>query len=81
LEGDEFDVVVTNPPFHHGKATTLDVPRAFIADAHALLARGGWLQLVANRTLPYEAMLREHFGDHAVVIESPRFKVLAARKR
>lgn len=79
--GETFDVVVTNPPFHHGKATTLDVPRQFIADAHAVLARGGWLQLVANRTLPYEGVLRELFGDHAVLVESPRFKVLAARKR
>lgn len=78
---ERFDVVVTNPPFHHGKATTLDVPRQFIADAHAVLERGGWLQLVANRTLPYEGVLRELFGDHAVLVESPRFKVLAARKR
>ena len=78
---EHFDVVVTNPPFHHGKATALDVPRQFIADAHAVLARGGWLQLVANRTLPYEQALRDVFGDHAVVVESPRFKVLAARKR
>lgn len=78
---ERFDVVVTNPPFHHGKATTLDVPRQFIADAHAVLERGGWLQLVANRTLPYEGVLREYFGDHAVLVENPRFKVLAARKR
>jgi 16S rRNA (guanine1207-N2)-methyltransferase len=79
--GETFDVVVTNPPFHHGKATTLDVPRQFIADAHSVLARGGWLQLVANRTLPYEAALRDLFGEHAVLVENPRFKVLAARKR
>ena len=35
--GDEsFDVVITNPPFHVGKATDLDVPRAFIDASHAV---------------------------------------------
>jgi 16S rRNA (guanine1207-N2)-methyltransferase len=79
--GESFDAVVTNPPFHVGKATALAVPTQFILDAWELLAPGGTLQLVANRTLPYESVLRERFGALRTVHDGARFKVLAATKR
>jgi 16S rRNA (guanine1207-N2)-methyltransferase len=77
--GDErFDVVVTNPPFHQGKATDLTVPLQFIADAHAHLRVGGRLYLVANRTLPYEQAIAERFGTVRTLHDGRRFKVLSA---
>lgn len=75
-----FDRVVCNPPFHVGKATDLDVPRQFIADAWQVLRPGGSLQLVANRTLPYERVIDETFGNLTTVVDRPRFKVLSARR-
>lgn len=79
--GDErFDVVVSNPPFHQGKATDLSVPRQFIADAHAHLHDGGRLYLVANRTLPYEQVIAEQFGDVRTIHDGRRFKVLGATR-
>lgn len=75
-----FDVVVTNPPFHVGKATDLDVPTQFILDAHAVLKPGGSLQLVANRTLPYERIVQARFGNLRLLHDGPRFKVLTARR-
>jgi 16S rRNA (guanine1207-N2)-methyltransferase len=78
---ERFDTVVANPPFHMGKATALAVPTQFILDAWDVLAPGGTLQLVANRTLPYEAILAERFGAYRTVHDGPRFKVLAATKR
>ena len=59
---ERFDVVVANPPFHVGKHTDLDVPNQFIRDAFEVLDEGGRLLLVANRTLPYEGMVRAAFG-------------------
>jgi 16S rRNA (guanine1207-N2)-methyltransferase len=76
----QFDVVVTNPPFHVGKATDLRVPHQFIEDAWQLLRPGGRLYLVANRTLPYEAMITARFGNCAMKHDGQRFKVLAATK-
>lgn len=73
-------VVVTNPPFHVGKATNLQVPQAFIDEAYALLLPGGRLLLVANRTLPYERLMAERFGNVRTVHDGRRFKVLAARR-
>jgi len=79
--GDErFDVVVSNPPFHQGKATDLMVPQQFIADAHAHLHVGGRLYLVANRTLPYEKVIADRFGDVRTIHDGRRFKVLGATR-
>jgi len=74
-------VVVTNPPFHVGKATNLQVPQAFIDEAHAQLLPGGRLLLVANRTLPYERLMAERFGNARTLHDGRRFKVLAARRK
>jgi len=76
-----FDLVVSNPPFHTGKATDLALPRRFIAEAHAVLRPGGRLQLVANRTLPYEVELERVFGNRRTVHDGVRFKVLEASRR
>jgi 16S rRNA (guanine1207-N2)-methyltransferase len=78
---ERFDVVVTNPPFHVGKATDLDVPMQFISDAHAVLVPGGRMLLVANRTLPYEQSIKHRFGNVANLHDGPRFKVLAATRQ
>ena len=74
------DVVVTNPPFHVGKATDLDVPAQFIADSHTVLKPGGRLFLVANRTLPYEQAIKHRFGNVRNLHDGPRFKVLSATR-
>jgi len=73
-----FDLVVSNPPFHTGKSTDLELPRRFIAESHAVLRPGGRLQLVANRTLPYETELARVFGNRRTVHDGARFKVLEA---
>ncbi|MBA3670647.1 MAG: methyltransferase [Gemmatimonadaceae bacterium] len=75
---ERFDVVVTNPPFHVGKATDLSVPMQFIGDAWEVLSPGGRLLLVANRTLPYENAIRHRFGAVESLHDGPRFKVLSA---
>ncbi|MES2524278.1 MAG: methyltransferase [Gemmatimonadota bacterium] len=81
VRDEQFDVVLSNPPFHVGKATDLAVPAQFIRDAHRVLVPGGRLQLVANRTLPYEGLLQEEFGHVHTVHDGARFKVLTAVKR
>lgn len=77
---ERFDVVVTNPPFHVGKATDLDLPMQFIEDAFQVLTEGGKLFLVANRTLPYEQAIRHRFGNVGNLHDGPRFKVLMATR-
>lgn len=52
-----YDAIVTNPPFHSGLATEVELGRDFLKAAAAALRPGGELWLVANRQLPYEAVL------------------------
>jgi 16S rRNA (guanine1207-N2)-methyltransferase len=73
-----FNVVISNPPFHLGKGTDLAIPRAFIEQAYARLAKGGRLYLVANRTLPYETLIAECFGEVRTAHDGRRFKVIGA---
>ncbi|RNF82193.1 class I SAM-dependent methyltransferase [Montanilutibacter psychrotolerans] len=76
-----YDVIVTNPPFHtQGRADRPDIGRRFIAVAAEALKPGGRLWLVANRHLPYEAVLSETFGNVRTVAQSDGFKIVEAIK-
>jgi len=77
---ERFDRVLANPPFHVGKNTDLEVPAQFILDAWRVLKPGGTLQLVANRTLPYEKIVYETFSNLTTTHDGARFKVLSARR-
>jgi 16S rRNA (guanine1207-N2)-methyltransferase len=81
VQGERFDVVLTNPPFHRGKHTDVALGRRFIREGWELLRPGGRLFLVANRTLPYEAVVSEWFGARRTVHDGPRFKVLMAERQ
>ncbi len=76
-----YDFIVTNPPFHaQGRADRPDIGRDFIAVAANALRPDGRLWLVANRHLPYEAVLSTHFGTVRIVAEQQGFKVIEAIK-
>jgi len=76
----DFDVVVSNPPFHQGRAGEPDLGRAFIAAAAGALRPGGRFWMVANRHLAYEATLEAHFGAVRTVAERDGFKVIEAKE-
>lgn len=57
-----YDVVVSNPPFHTTRAGDPDLGRGFIASAARILKPRGVFHMVANRHLPYEAELDAKFG-------------------
>lgn len=55
------DHVVTNPPFHTGRAADPGLGQQFIRAAARILSPKGDLWLVANRHLPYEHAVNEAF--------------------
>ena len=75
-----YDFIVTNPPFHHGRADQPEIGRAFITAAAGALRPGGRLFLVANRHLPYEATLATHLRDVHKRDERDGYKVLEGIK-
>lgn len=78
--GGPYDAVVTNPPFHAGRAADPSLGRAFVATAARVLRPSGRLHLVANRHLPYEAALGAAFAEVAVRRDEKGYKVIEATR-
>lgn len=76
-----YDTIIMNPPFHTGQATDVDLGRAFLKTAAASLKRGGKLLLVANRQLPYEAVLETSGLAWRKIAEDKTYKLLFADRR
>lgn len=76
----KFDAVVSNPPFHSGRAAEPALGVAFIAAAAGMLTQSGRFFMVANRHLPYEAALARHFGDVREIGGDGAFKLIAASR-
>ena len=74
------DAVVMNPPFHTGREADAGLGAAFIRAARRMLAPDGGLWLVANRHLPYDAVLAECFLDVQEVAGDGGFRVIHAIK-
>ena len=76
-----YDFIVSNPPFHaQGRADRPDLGQAFIRAAADALRPGGRLWMVANRHLPYEAVLDARFGRVRTVAQEAGFKVVEATR-
>ena len=74
----DLDFVVMNPPFHDGGAEDRALGQAFIRQAARMLRKGGRCWLVANRHLPYEAVLAETFTSAAPRADTGGYKVFEA---
>lgn len=70
--------VIMNPPFHEGRTADPRIGGDFIAAAARLLTGAGRLWMVANRHLPYETVLAQHFGQVHEIRGDTRFKVIEA---
>ena len=83
LEGvtGRYQTLVSNPPFHQGVKTDLDISDAFLRRASAHLLPGGELWLVANRFLPYRPLMEQHIGPCELMAEDKRFIVYRVRRR
>jgi 16S rRNA (guanine1207-N2)-methyltransferase len=75
-----YDGIVMNPPFHTGRDVDTGLGRGFIAAAARLLTPNGKLWLVANRHLPYETTLTDHFRVVDAIGGDSAFKLYAAQK-
>nr|WP_211200147.1 class I SAM-dependent methyltransferase [Rhodanobacter sp. B2A1Ga4] len=73
-----YDAIVSNPPFHQGRADLPELGRAFIVSAAEALLPDGRLLLVANRHLPYEAVLASRFHEVRTLVVQEGFKVIEA---
>jgi 16S rRNA (guanine1207-N2)-methyltransferase len=71
-----FDLVVSNPPTHSGRA----VLASFIAESYDVLRPGGSLYIVVNRLLSAKEMMTETFGNVREMARHKGFIVLESHK-
>lgn len=74
------DFIVMNPPFHAGKKTDISLGVAMLQTAAQCLKKGGTLYMVANKQLPYEAVLERAFFKVLKCAEEKGFKIFKASK-
>jgi 16S rRNA (guanine1207-N2)-methyltransferase len=74
-----YDSIVSNPPFHQGRADRPELGQAFIDAAADALSADGQCYVVANRHLPYEATFARRFRQVRVLADRDGFKVLEAK--
>ncbi len=75
VEDGPFDAILSNPPFHRGKAEDPEMIVSLVRGAPALLGPRGVLVFVAQRRLPLEGVLERYFKDVSVLAEDSTFRV------
>ena len=70
-----FDAILSNPPFHRGKAEDPEMITSLVRGAPALLGLKGILVFVAQRRLPVDSALDRSFRRVAVLAEDGTFRV------
>ncbi|MEL6954543.1 MAG: class I SAM-dependent methyltransferase [Pseudomonadota bacterium] len=75
-----YDFILSNPPFHTGRAADPSLGVRFIEAAAASLSTKGRFFMVANRHLPYEHALKECFATGRLIAEAESYKLYEASK-
>lgn len=70
------DWVVCNPPFHTGQQQDMALGQMIVQQGCRSVRRGGHVWMVANRMLPYEAVLRQELSQSATIIATEGFKIM-----
>ena len=80
LEGERFDVIISNPPFHQERDISYGPSTRLIDEAAEHLCAKGQLILVANAFLPYPERLQRALGGFETLSDNRRFRVYRATK-
>ena len=74
------DFVIMHAPFHDAGQEDKGLAQAFVRRAAESLRKGGVCVMVANRHLPYEAVLKPQFKAVTALVETGGYKIFEARK-
>ncbi|QNI02532.1 class I SAM-dependent methyltransferase [Halomonas sp. SH5A2] len=80
LQGELFDLIVSNPPFHQERDVSYGPSQRLISQAPAHLTSAGQLWLVANAFLPYPDLLQNAFEQFQTLADNRRFRVYRAQR-
>jgi 16S rRNA (guanine1207-N2)-methyltransferase len=73
----KYDIILSNPPFHTGKATDFSMISTMIAEARQILKPGGKLIIVSNKFLGYSHLMGASFEKVTCLHDTPNYVVLS----
>ncbi len=80
VPGKQFNLIVSNPPFHQQFDVNTNVAHRLIREASAALRPGGRLVIVANAFLKYDQAMEENLIRVRTLAENGRYVVLEGRR-
>jgi 16S rRNA (guanine1207-N2)-methyltransferase len=80
LDGQQFDLIVSNPPFHKEFDVNTNVAHRVMREAKGHLRPGGRLVIVANAFLKYEDVMAAHLPKARVLARNNRYIVIEGRR-
>ncbi|WBA08318.1 16S rRNA (guanine(1207)-N(2))-methyltransferase RsmC [Salinivibrio kushneri] len=80
VSGQQFDAIISNPPFHEGLETHYHATESLLKNAPRYLRRHGQLAIVANSFLRYPPIIEKGFGQCDTLAKTRRFTVYHAQK-
>ncbi|WP_243836972.1 16S rRNA (guanine(1207)-N(2))-methyltransferase RsmC [Psychromonas algicola] len=75
----QYDVLISNPPFHSGQKTNYEAAETFINQSKNHLKKKGKLIIVANKFLRYEPLLNAAYKTFVEEAADNKFKVLSCK--
>lgn len=80
LDQKDFDLVISNPPFHFGHETNIEVSLKLFEQVLQALKPGGKFTLVANKHLNYKTHLAPLFRQVNILAENRKFIIYECLK-
>lgn len=80
MEDQSMDLAVSNPPFHFGHETNIEISVDLFREVAGVLAPGGRFVCVANQHLGYKPHLKKFFRTVEVLSQNKKFMVYESRK-
>lgn len=79
LSGQQFDMILCNPPFHQEFDVNTNVAHRVIRDAPEHLTSDGKLVMVCNSFLSYEQTFEENFRYTTTIADNTSYKIIQGR--
>src|SRR5690606_1729416 len=73
---ERFDLILCNPPFHHGFSANRELTERFLTRTSQLLAPQGLAMFVVNQFIPLETVAADYFGKIDTLAANNSFKVI-----
>lgn len=81
VQGQHYDCILSNPPFHTGKGVDYQVAHEFIRQSWQALLPGGEIRIVSNRFIRYESVLVNYFPHAEIVVETNQYRIISGHKQ